>query len=217
MRAIARIVSLVALRLLRREWCGLQDELARVYSLHVDAVISHPTALAQQLLISGEDHRFFRHGGIDPIAICRAIWRGVFLGRSEGASTIEMQVVRVVSGRFERNLGRKLREMGLATLVARAIPKEDLPSVYLRIGYFGWQMNGFQDACRRIGVGPEALSAAQTAALIARLKYPQPRATRPERWNQINARAQHLLRLHSRHRCDRTYGDLVIVPTYETV
>ena len=101
--------------------------------------------------------------------------------------------------------------------MARAIPKEDLPSVYLRIGYFGWQMNGFQDACRRIGVGPEALSAAQTAALIARLKYPQPRATRPERWNQINARAQHLLRLHSRHRCDRTYGDLVIVPTYETV
>jgi membrane carboxypeptidase/penicillin-binding protein PbpC len=128
-----------------------------------------------------------------------------------------MQVVRVVSGRFERNLGRKLREMGLATLVARAIPKEDLPSVYLRIGYFGWQMNGFEDACRRLGVDRAALSAAQTAALVARLKYPQPRATPPERWDQINARAQHLLRLHSRHRCDRTYGGLVIVSTYETV
>jgi len=217
MRALARTVSLVALWLLRREWLKLRAELIREYRLHVDAAGCHPTALAQQLLISGEDHRFFRHGGIDTIAICRAIWRGIVLGRPEGASTIEMQLVRVVSGRFERSLRRKLREMALATLVARAIPKEALPAVYLRIGYFGWRMNGFEDACRRLGLGAAALTPAQTAGLVARLKYPQPRATGPERWNQINARAQHLLRLHSLHRCGRTYAGLAIEVRYETV
>jgi membrane carboxypeptidase/penicillin-binding protein PbpC len=107
--------------------------------------------------------------------------------------------------------------MALATLVVRAIPKEALPTVYLRIGYFGWRMNGFEGACRRLGVDPGALTAAQTAALVARLKYPQPRAARPERWNMINARAQHLLRLHSQHKSDRTYAGLAIGARYETV
>lgn len=217
MRTLEQIVALFALWLLRREWLELQVDLTRAYRSHVDAAGYHPTALAQQLLISGEDHRFFRHCGIDPIAICRAIWKGIALDRPEGASTIEMQVVRVVSGRFERSLRRKVREMALATLVARVIPKEALPAVYLRIGYFGWRMNGFEGACRRLGVVAGELTEAQTAGLVARLKYPQPRATRPERWNQINARAQHLLRLHSQHKSGRTYAGLVIGPRYETV
>jgi hypothetical protein len=107
--------------------------------------------------------------------------------------------------------------MAFATLVTRAIPKEALPAVYLRIGYFGWRMNGFEDACRRLGLSAAALTPAQTAGLVARLKYPQPRATKPERWNQINARAQHLLLLHSLHRCGRTYAGLAIEVRYETV
>jgi len=195
----------------------LRAELTRVYRSHVNAAGCHPTALAQQLLISGEDHRFFRHGGIDPIAICRATWRGIVLGRPEGASTIEMQLVRVVSGRFERSLRRKLREMALATLVTRAIPKEALPAVYLRIGYFGWRMNGFENACRRLELSLVGLTPAQTARLVARLKYPQPHATGSERWNQINTRAQHLLRLHSLHKCSRAYAGLAIQEKYETV
>lgn len=217
MRVLAEVVSRIAPWILRREWLDLQGKLACVYRSHVLGARTGPTALAQQLLISGEDHRFFRHGGIDPIAICRAIWRGIVLGQIEGASTIEMQVVRVVSGRYEKNLSRKVREMTLASLVARVIPKEALPGVYLRIGYFGWRMNGFEAACRRLGLRAAELTPAQAAAVVARLKYPQPRATHPGRRSQINARAQHLLRLHSHHRCGRTYAGLVIEPRYETV
>ena len=217
MRALAQMVSVFALFLLRREWLDLRDDLARIYRAHVNALGSPPTPLAQQLLISGEDHRFFRHRGIDPIAVCRAMWRGIVLGQREGASTIEMQIVRVVSRRFERTLRRKVRELALATLVAREIPKHALPSLYLRIGYFGWRMNGFEGACRRLGVSPEALTPGQTAALVARLKYPQPRLTSPDRWNKINTRAQHLLRLHSQHKDDRTYAGLLSEPRYESV
>lgn len=217
MRSVSQLVSMLAKYLLRREWAELRARLARVYTLPVGADLYRPTVLAQQLLISGEDHRFFSHGGIDPVAVFRAIWRGVVLRRPEGASTIEMQVVRVVSGRFERTLWRKIREMVLATMVTREIPKEALPALYLRIGYFGWRMNGFEAACRRLSFTAASMTPAETAALVARLKYPQPCFTPPERWDQINLRAQHLLRLHSRHRSDNTYTGLLVELRYEGI
>jgi penicillin-binding protein 1A len=215
--ALSRIISFFGLWFLRREWLELCVQLAKVYRLFVGVDRFRPSTLAQQLLISGEDHRFFRHGGIDPIAICRAIWRGIVLRKPEGASTIEMQIVRVVSGRYERTLGRKIREMALATLVCREVPKEVLPALYLRIGYFGWRMNGYEAVCRRLGISAEELTAGQTARLVARLKYPQPRSTRPERWNQINIRGQHLLRLHSSRKHGRTYISLAKESRHETV
>lgn len=217
MRALAWIVSSIALLLFRREWLGIKKDLARAYQAHIASPGCLPPTLAQQLLISGEDHRFFRHGGIDPIAIGRAIWRGIVLGRREGASTIEMQVIRVVTGRFEPTLRRKIREVALATLVTREIPKVALPSLYLQIAYFGWKMDGFDGACRRLGLSPGALTPSQTAALVARLKYPQPRVASSERWNRINIRAQHLLRLHSQHQHSQAYADLLKEPGYETI
>ncbi len=217
MKGFARLVGIVALWLLRSEWFDLRERLARVYKLHKDDYARCPSFLAQQLLISGEDHRFFSHGGIDLIAVCRAVWRSVVSRRPEGASTIEMQVVRVVSGRYERTLARKVREMALATLVTQAIPKEALPAIYLRLGYFGWRMNGFSEACRRIGHCPESLTPTDTARLVAQLKYPHPREISVHRREQIDIRAQHLLRLHARHRFDRTYFGLGRKAAYATI
>jgi membrane carboxypeptidase/penicillin-binding protein PbpC len=214
MRTIAQFVSFLALWLLRREWMQLRPLLAKVYRAHKDSSYSGPTVLAQQLLISGEDHRFFRHGGIDPIAIFRAIWRGTILGRPEGASTIEMQIVRVVSGRYERTIRRKMREIALATLLAREIPKEDMPAIYLEIGYFGWRMNGFEAACRRLDLSSGAITINEIARLVARLKYPQPQANRPERWRQINARGKYLLILRAEHQSRDTYKNVAMDSQY---
>jgi membrane peptidoglycan carboxypeptidase len=217
MKQLARIVAVLAVWLVRHEWLELRGRLAQVYKLHKDDFRGCPPVLAQQLLISGEDHRFFDHGGIDLIAVCRAVWRSVVFRRREGASTIEMQVVRVVSGRYERTFRRKVREMVLATLVTREIPKEALPAIYLRLGYFGSRMNGFTAACRRIDCRPEALTAIETARLVARLKYPQPHDISPHRQAQIELRARHLLRLHLQHREDRTYFGLMTKLPYATI
>lgn len=205
MKIFAKLVSILGLWFVRREWHELRDRLTQVYKSHRVDHTGSPSILAQQLLISGEDHRFFDHYGIDIIAICRAVWRGVVLQRREGASTIEMQVVRVVSGRYECTLRRKVREMVLATLVTREIPKGALPAVYLRLGYFGWRMNGFSAACRHINHSPECLTPFETARLVAQLKYPQPCETSPRRRAQIEVRARHLLRLQGSHRQNRTY------------
>jgi membrane carboxypeptidase/penicillin-binding protein len=217
MKGFAWLVAILALWSMRRDWFELRERLAQAYKSHKDDYAGCPSILAQQLLISGEDHRFFGHSGIDLIAVCRALWRGVVFRRPEGASTIEMQVVRVVSGRYERTLARKVREMGLATLVTRAIPKEALPAIYLRVGYFGWRMNGFSAACRRISRCTESLTPTDTARIVARLKYPQPREISTHRLAQIDIRARHLLRLHARHRIDQTYLGLVRNPAYATI
>jgi len=61
-----------------------------------------------------EDRRFFAHRGVELRAPARAVKR-VCLGKRMGAvSTIDQQVVRICTGRYERTLRRKVRESVLA-------------------------------------------------------------------------------------------------------
>jgi len=217
MRVFSRVFSFFAALFLYDEWNKFQKILFYSYSLYKkDNYI--PPLLAQQLLISGEDHRFFLHGGIDLIAVCRVIWRRVVSGKREGASTIEMQIVRIISGRFELTLQRKIREMALATLLTQVIPKNQLPAFYLYVGYYGWRMNSFKDACGRLKLGKNFLSVIEAAQLVARLKYPQSKRVVEKRLNQINIRAEYLLYLYSKHQVNKTYSGLhKLVLKYETI
>lgn len=167
-----------------------------------------PPVVSQRLLVSGEDHRHAHHPGFDPIAIGRAVWRRLIRESREGASTIEQQIVRVVTGRYERTLRRKVREIFLATLVAQSFSKEALPAVYLAIGYYGWRMNGYLQACQRLELSPHCLTLDEAAGLVARLKYPQPREAPIQRMLQIERRAKHLRVLYQRHINDGTYRHL---------
>ena len=167
-----------------------------------------PPLVAQQLLISGEDHRHAWHPGFDLIAICRALWRRLACGSREGASTIEQQLVRTITGRYERTLRRKSKEILLATLVDASFQKDIVPAVYLSIAYYGWRMNGYRQACRRLGLRPSFLTLDEAATLVARLKYPEPRATPISRTFQIHRRSKHLLGLYRHHLHDGTYEHL---------
>jgi membrane peptidoglycan carboxypeptidase len=152
-----------------------------------------------RLLISAEDHRYFRHAGVDLIAVYRAVWRRVAWGKVEGASTIEMQMTRVVTGNYERTWKRKIKEILLATQVNETIPKTDLPAVYLRRAYFGWRMNGLKQACDRLGLRAGSMTLPDAASVISRLKYPQPRFLLRARWSKIKGRQRHIMRLYTRH------------------
>lgn len=168
----------------------------------------HPPLIARQLLVSGEDHRSARHGGFDVIAMLRAAWRCVFFGKREGASTIEQQLVRVLTNRFELTLNRKCREILLASRMAEVLTKADIAGLYLTTAYYGWGMNNFHEACSRLGFSPIALSLDEAAELVARLKYPEPRVMSEKRRVQIERRRAHLLRLFEKHRSDGTYEHL---------
>jgi penicillin-binding protein 1A len=156
--------------------------------------IIEPSSLVVGLLVAGEDHRFYSHQGVDFIAIVRAIWKRFRFNIIEGASTIEQQLVRVLTGNYERRLKRKIKEIMLATLLSRAFPKEDMAKIYLTIAYYGWRMNGFKQACIRLKLNPRNITVTQAASLVARLKYPEPQNPSSARTLQIYNRVHYILR-----------------------
>ena len=185
--------------------CLRLDEQLELFDRRPELV---PPLIAQRLLVSGEDHRHGIHPGFDPIAICRAFWRRLSRHSREGASTIEQQVVRVLTGRYERTLSRKLREILLAVLVVRRYPKARMPAIYLSVAYYGWRMHGYHQACRRLELSPDGLTVYDAARVVACLKYPQPRVMCGGRERQIGIRAKHLRTLYERHVRGRTYFHL---------
>ncbi len=199
------------------EWPIVRLRIERERKRLVDFPDIAPALIAQKLLVSGEDHRHAGHPGFDLIGIGRACWRRMTRNSCEGASTIEQQVVRVVTGRYERTLLRKAKEILLAVLVARTFPKSILPSVYLAIGYYGWRMNGYIQACRRLGYAPDRLTIIQASALVSRLKYPQGKSATNRKTDQIKRRSAHLLRLYDRHTRGTIYRHLNGTPVpFET-
>ena len=152
-----------------------------------------PNQRMRELLVAGEDHRIAFHPGVDPLALCRAAWRTYGRGRVEGGSTVAMQLVRVLTGRFENSWRRKVREMALAVAATRHVHWSELASLYLLVGYYGWRMNGFRQACGQLGIDPTRCSLRDSAMLVARLKYPQPKHCSAARWAEIVGRGEYLM------------------------
>jgi membrane carboxypeptidase/penicillin-binding protein PbpC len=175
---------------LRKDWQIIKRQVARIQSDSEKLNIS-PTLVI--MLIAAEDHRFGSHPGVDLISICRAIWKSLFCGRKEGGSTIAMQLVRVITGRYERTLGRKVAEIYLALRLTRHVRKADLPKLYLMVAYFGWRMNGLAQTTRRLKISPSNVSEIEAAYIVARLKYPEPRRPDENKINKIRDRTKYIL------------------------
>lgn len=130
-----------------------------------------PPALLTEVLIVGEDIRFHQHNGVDFFACLRAIRVFLATRRIEGASTVEQQLVRTISGEYRVCMGRKLREMCLAAYVSRRLPKSSIAKAYLNCAYFGNQVKGYREASK-ILLADSPNSVGDFALLIATLKVP---------------------------------------------
>ena len=213
--ALAGIV-IVAARLWQatvpREWKALRRKIERIVSEMESSGFPKPTQKMCQFLVAGEDHRFQIHPGVDPIALCRALWKTVFYGRRQGGSTIAMQLVRTVTKRRDRTYRRKLLEIVLAVRLTQHFGRGRLPPLYLWIAHYGWRMNNFHEACLRIGIDPLLASDLDAAMLVARLKYPEPRTLHRERMWRLQRRAAHLMLLGQSKKKHRPWNDIVCRP-----
>ena len=180
------------------QWRQLRDSVEELELEIAGTDFPIPTPQMCEFLIVGEDRRFYRHPGVDPLAFCRAFWKTVFCRSPQGASTIAMQLVRTITGRYERTLQRKLVEIFLAVRLSQHFPKDRLPILYLWVAYYGWRMNNFRQACSRLKIDPRSVSAFEAAKLVARLKYPEPKNYDAERLKKIHRRARHLMALADR-------------------
>ena len=183
---------------MRKEWIALRDRLLKLRDEYRSERKWRPSWELQAMLIVGEDHRFFRHSGVDPVALVRACWRTYAMKKREGGSTIEMQLVRVLTGRYEKTLYRKVCEIWFSMRLSSVVLKEDLPALYLLVGYYGWRMNGLKQACGRLNINPSSITLSDAAQLVARLKYPQPQQMPQKRHRQIEERCIYLLRRYNK-------------------
>ena len=89
-------------------------------------------------LLSREDSRFYKHRGIDPIGIVRAVVRNVSRGgASEGASTITQQLARNSFPLGGKTLHRKMLEAFVALRIEQRYSKEEILAHYMNRIYFG--------------------------------------------------------------------------------
>jgi penicillin-binding protein 1C len=133
------------------------------------------------MLLAYEDKRFFRHSGVDPLALLRAAGQAVQRGRIvSGGSTLTMQVARLLEETGTGAWPGKLRQMRVALALERRLSKEEILGLYLTLAPYGGNIEGLRAATLAwFGKEPGRLTPAQAALLVA---LPQsPVARRPDR------------------------------------
>lgn len=189
----------IAKRFYNKKYIQLRDGLLAEYELLKKSDKINDNILSK-LLISGEDHRFYYHIGFDFIAIIRAVRNRIIYRKVEGASTIEQQLVRVLTNDFDKTFRRKIQEILLATSVSSIVPKNAIPKIYLNVAYYGTGMNGLTQTYLKLGISvKDELPIEQAAEIVSRIKYPQPSDLNQKRLRQIEIRKQHLINLYNNH------------------
>lgn len=89
-------------------------------------------------VVAAEDHRFYEHGGVDCIAIGRALYNDIrTLSFAEGGSTITQQLAKNLYFTQEKELTRKVAEVFMAWDLESCLSKEEILELYVNSIYFG--------------------------------------------------------------------------------
>lgn len=123
--------------------------------------------LVKEALISAEDDGFYQHAGIEPKGFIRAALNNLATGRkSQGASTITMQVARNFFLSSERSYIRKLYEVAMAFKIEANLSKDEILQIYMNQIFLGNRAYGFAAAARTYyGKSLQQLTAGEAATL----------------------------------------------------
>ena len=119
--------------------------------------------------VAVEDHRFYLHFGVDPIALARAVVRNVSTGSAQGGSTLTQQLARTLFLSNQKTYGRKLREAVLALNIDSQLTKDQILELYLNRIYLSAGVYGVETMSRHMFGRPAKTLSLAEAALIAGL------------------------------------------------
>ncbi len=124
-------------------------------------------------VLAVEDARFYEHGGIDYLGVARAAIANLGRYKSQGASTITMQVARNVYLSSEKTYTRKIYEMLLTFKLERLLSKDQILEIYMNQIFLGNRAYGFAAASETyFGKPLKKLSVAEAAMLAGIPKFP---------------------------------------------
>ena len=119
-------------------------------------------------IIAVEDHRYFHHPGVDPIALTRATLNNLRPGHStQGGSTLTQQLARTLFLSNSRTYGRKAREAVLAGLLELQLTKREILQLYMNRVYLGSGISGVETMSQALLAKPAAQLTLGEAALLA--------------------------------------------------
>lgn len=120
-----------------------------------------------------EDARFFQHGGVDYKGVIRAALANLGRVKSQGASTITMQVARNVYLSSEKTFTRKIYEILLTFKLEHLLTKDQILEIYMNQIYLGNRAYGFAAASEAyFGKPLKSVSVAEAAMLAGLPKAP---------------------------------------------
>ena len=130
-------------------------------------------AVMKNAVLAIEDARFYQHGGVDYKGMVRAGLANIGRLKSQGASTITMQVARNVYLSSERTFSRKIYEVLLTFKLEHMLTKDQILEIYMNQIYLGNRAYGFAAASETyFGKPLKDISIAEAAMLAGLPKAP---------------------------------------------
>lgn len=171
------------------------NDLLRAYTVadgrwRLDVALGDVDPLFIRMLLAYEDGRFAEHDGVDGRALIRAAGQAVLAGHVvSGASTLTMQVARLLESSGTGHVAGKVRQMRVALALERRLNKDQILTLYLLLAPYGGNVEGVRAASLMwFGKEPRHLTPAEAALLVA---LPQsPEARRPDRAPDVAADAR---------------------------
>ncbi|MBO0775325.1 MAG: penicillin-binding protein, partial [Actinobacteria bacterium] len=162
--------------------------IAYYYPRGIDRVpvkFSHIAPVMRHAIVAIEDSRFFQHGAIDFRGTVRALVNNVRHQPIQGGSTLAQQYVKNVlilssanpqaafASAASDTLGRKIRELRMASRVEHTMTKDQVLTGYLNAAYYGNDAYGIQVAAHRyFDTSPAHLTLPQAALLAGIVENP---------------------------------------------
>ncbi len=117
---------------------SIEDKVKEIQNKENYTKISELPQMYINAVISVEDHRFYKHSGIDIIAIGRAVVNDIkAMSFVEGGSTITQQLAKNIYFTQEKKIERKIAEVFMASEIEKRYNKNEILELYLNTSYFG--------------------------------------------------------------------------------
>ncbi len=117
---------------------SIEDKVASIREKEGYTSLSKLPETYLEAVVSVEDHRFYRHMGIDLIAIARAVINDIKAGSFvEGGSTITQQLAKNLYFSQEKEMARKVAEVFMAFDLEQNYTKDEILELYVNSIYFG--------------------------------------------------------------------------------
>lgn len=143
----------------------LEEKVEEIKSKANYTKISELPQMYLDAVISVEDHRFYKHSGIDVIAIGRALINDIkAMDFVEGGSTITQQIAKNEYFTQEKRITRKIAEVFMAFEIEKNYSKNEILELYINTIYFGNGYYNIKDACE--GYFGKSLNEMTTAECI---------------------------------------------------